>query len=243
MKFGKLPARKDPRTLKFGDYLKSTLAAPPPGYSSLSHVLAKLPGDTISDLFPMDGNDVLGDCTIAALAHAMTVYRGLIGEKDVMPSSVVQDLYFQLTGGQDIGLTVLDVLNYWRQNPVNGERILAYVSVDPLNHEHVQQAIRLFGGVYIGLQVSIDLLEQFNHGSVWTVAPLTPDGHAVFTTGYDQKHMTMLTWADTQEGTWGWWDESVDEAYAILPVEAQTAGFAKGFDFAHLQADLRLVTS
>jgi hypothetical protein len=107
----------------------------------------------------------------------------------------------------------------------------------------VQQAIRLFGGVYIGLQVSIDLLEQFNHGSVWTATPLTQDGHAVFTTGYDQKHMTMLTWGDSQEGTWEWWDESVDEAYAILPIEAETPGFARGFDFAHLKADLRLVTS
>jgi hypothetical protein len=227
----------------FRDYLKPGLAAPPAGFGSLTHVLSKLPGETIADLFPMDGNDVLGDCTIAALAHAMTVYRGLIGEKDVMPSALVQGLYFQLTGGQDIGLTVLDVLNYWRQNPVNGESILAYVSIDPQNHEHVQQAIQLFGGVYIGLQVSVDLLKQFNHGSVWTVAPLTQDGHAVFTTGYDQKHMTMLTWGDTQEGTWDWWDESVDEAYAILPVEAQTQGFAAHFNFAQLKADLQLVTS
>jgi hypothetical protein len=227
----------------FRDYLKAGLAAPPSGFGSLTHVISKLPGETIADLFPMDGNDVLGDCTIAALAHALTVYRGLIGEKDVMPSALVVQLYNELTGGQDTGLVVLDVLNYWRQNPVNGESILAYVSIDPSNHEHVQQAIRLFGGVYIGLQVTVDFLEQFNHGSVWTAAPLTQDGHAVFVTGYDQKHVTALTWGSSQEGTWGWWDEAVDEAYAILPVEAETSGFSAHFNFAQLKQDLALVTS
>jgi hypothetical protein len=35
----------------------------------------------------------------------------------------------------------------------------------------------------------------------------------------------------------------VDEAYAILPPEAQKPGFAKGFDFAQLQSDLNDVAS
>jgi len=47
----------------------------------------------------------------------------------------------------------------------------------------------------------------------------------------------------TQEATWGWWDECVDEAYALLPPEAEKAGFSPGFDFAQLQSDLADVAS
>jgi hypothetical protein len=50
-----------------------------------------------------------------------------------------------LTGGVVSGLNELDVLNYWRQNPVSGDQIINYVSIDPKNHTHIQQAILLFG--------------------------------------------------------------------------------------------------
>jgi hypothetical protein len=48
----------------------------------------------------------------------------------------------------------------------------------------------------------------------------------------------VLTWGNTQQATWAWWDECVDEAYAILPPQAKKADFAAGFDFTQLEADL-----
>ena len=53
----------------------------------------------------------------------------------------------------------------------------------------------------------------------------------------------MLTSGDAQRGTWEWWDECVDEAYAILPPQAKDPKFAPGFNLAQLQADLALVAS
>ena len=53
----------------------------------------------------------------------------------------------------------------------------------------------------------------------------------------------MLTWGNTQQGSWAWWDECVDEAYAILPPEAAHPGFTPAFDVAQLQADLKAVAS
>ena len=44
-------------------------------------------------------------------------------------------------------------------------------------------------------------------------------------------------------GTWAWWDECVDEAYALLPTDAEKAGFAPGFNFAQLKTDLAAVAS
>src|SRR5216684_2534829 len=159
------------------------------------------------------------------------------GMSSSLKKSVVK-LYMHLTGGVDSGLNEIDVLNYWRQNKVSGDKIVNYVSIDPKNHTHVQQAITLFGGVYLGFQVQQNCVQEFDAQQPWTPGPLTNDGHAVFAVGYDQNGVTVLTWGNTQQGTWAWWDECVDEAYAILSPETEQAGFAPGFNFAQLEADI-----
>ncbi|MBV8831506.1 MAG: hypothetical protein JO108_20035 [Acidobacteriaceae bacterium] len=243
-RFGKQPPKIDYRTLRFSDYIAKDLPAPPATYNVLDRVYKDLNDKNPADLFPMDGNDTIGDCTIAALAHAITTYQGMVGSKKViMPKQQVVKLYYHLTGGVDSGLNELDVLNYWRQTAVNGDKILAYVKVDPKNHTRVQQAIQMFGGVYIGFQVQQNCVQEFDAHQPWTPGPLTNDGHAVYVIGYDQDTVTVLTWGNIQKGTWAWWDECVDEAYAILPPEAENRNFAPGLNFAQLQADLNAVAS
>jgi hypothetical protein len=237
-RFGKHPPKTDYRTLRFKTYVTPTLAAPPKELSVLTRVYDKLHASDPTALYPMDGNDTLGDCTIAALAHAVTTFRGLLGQKDIMAKSKVVKLYMHLTGGVDSGLNELDVLNYWRQHAVENDKILGFVSIDPKNHTHVQQAIQLFGGVYLGFQVQQNCIQEFDKHQPWTPGPLTHDGHAVFAVGYDQNAVTVLTWGNTQQATWGWWDECVDEAYAILPPEASNPNFAPGFNLAQLKTDL-----
>ena len=242
-RFGKHPPRIDYRTLRFRSYLTAALAPPPPSENVLTRVYAKLGIDDPTVLFPMDGNDTYGDCTIAALAHAETTYRGLLGDRHIMGRPAVVKLYFHLSGGVDSGLNELDVLGYWSKHRVSGDKIVAYVAIDPRNHTHVKQAIHLFGGVYIGFQVQEDCEQQFDARQPWVPGPLTNDGHAVFAVAYDEAGLTVLTWGNTQRATWDWWDECVDEAYAILPPEARTPGFAPGFNFAQLEADLAAVAS
>jgi hypothetical protein len=237
-RFGKHPAKSDYRTLRFKNYATPKLAPPPPSDNVLTRVYAKLGVNDPAVLFPMDGNDSIGDCTIAALAHAETTFHALMGKEAIMPKKSVVKLYYHLTGGVDSGLNELDVLNYWRNNPVTGDKIITYVSIDPKNHTHIQQAIHIFGGVYLGFQVQQNCVQEFDAHQPWTPGTLTNEGHAVFAVGYDQSQVTVLTWGNTQQGTWGWWDECVDEAYVILPPEARTPGFAPGFDFVQLQADL-----
>jgi hypothetical protein len=240
-RFGKHPPKKDYRTLRFNDYLTAKLAPPPASYDVLAKVYKNLNTSNPKTLFPMDGNDTLGDCTIAALAHAVTTYRGLVNEKQIMAKQAVVKLYMHLTGGVDSGLKELDVLNYWQSNLVGGDKILAFTSIDEKNHTHVQQSIQLFGGVYLGFQVQQNCIQEFNARKPWTPGPLTQDGHAVFAVAYNSLGVTVLTWGNTQIATWAWWDECVDEAYAILPPEANNADFAPGFNIAQLQADLAAV--
>ena len=240
-RFGKHAPRQDYRTLRLTTYLKPTLPAPPPSVDVLPRVYKNLNNHSPAQLFPMDGNDTLGDCTIAAVAHAITVYEGLISKLKVMTKQAVVRLYLHLTGGVDSGLDELTVLKYWQKHPVDGDRILAFARINPRNHDTIRQAVHLFGGVYIGFQVQENAAEDFENGRPWTVQPLTPDGHAVFVVGYDATGVTVLTWGGVQKGTWDWWDECVDEAYAILPPEAKKPGFNPGFDFAALQRDLKAV--
>ena len=242
-RFGKHAPKQDYRTLRLKKYLTSKLAAPPPSYDVLPKVYSKLRISDPASLFPMDGNDTLSDCTIAALAHAVTVYRGLVGKKKIWAKPNIIKLYMHLTGGVDSGLNELDVLNYWQSNPASGDKILAYASIDVKNHTHIKQAVQLFGGVYLGFQVQENCVEDFHAKKPWKPGPLTNDGHAVFVVGYDNTGVTVLTWGNTQKATWAWWDECVDEAYAILPPEAKKTDFAPGFDFNLLKADLAEVAN
>jgi hypothetical protein len=242
-RFGKHPPKLDYRTLRFKNYLTAGIAPPPPSYDVLTRVYQNPKVADPTKLFPMDGNDTLGDCTIAALAHAETTYSALVSKDHIMPSQAVIKTYRHLTGGPDTGLNELDVLNYWRQKAVGGEKILAYASIGPKDHVHVQQAIQLFGGVYLGFQVQENAVQEFDARQPWTPGPLTQDGHAVFAVAYDSAGVTVLTWGNTQKATWGWWDECVDEAYAILPPQANDPKFAPGFNIAQLQADLAAVSN
>jgi hypothetical protein len=60
----------------------------------------------------------------------------------------------------------------------------------------------------------------------------------VYAVAYDDNGLTVLTWGSTQKATWAWWDECVDEAYAILPQQAKEFD---GFDLKQLKADLNEV--
>src|SRR5208282_6802270 len=99
------------------------------------------------------------------------------------------------------------------------------------NHTHVQQAIQQLGCVYLGFQVQENCVQEFQAGQPWTPGPLTNDGHAVYAVAYDATGVTVLTWGNIQAATWPWWDECVDEAYAILPGDAKQSNISPGFNF------------
>jgi len=136
MKFGRLSKRADPRTLEFAKYA-AALPPPPAQFSSLDQVFSKLgiapaqQAAAIAELFPMDLNDTIGDCTCAGLAHGVTVAHARVGLRRIPPVGNVLALYNALTGGQDTGCALLDVLKAWQTSVVPDDRILAYVSIDP----------------------------------------------------------------------------------------------------------------
>ena len=254
MKFGKHAKRNDRfyRTLQIEDYLPlssaemaaANLPSPPTSTGNLRRLYKTWGVTSPKGILQMDGNDTIGDCTIAALAHFATMFQAFLGKKVIPPPSEVEKFYFQLTGGQDTGLDMLTVLNYIRKNSWLGEApILAFAEVNVKDRFLMSQCIALFGGLYAGFQVQSNCIAQFDNGGPWTPGPLTQDGHCVNLADYDTTGLYAETWGSVIGATWPWEAECVDEAYVIIPAEAATPGFIPGLKIADLLTDLKEVTA
>jgi hypothetical protein len=250
-KLGKLPPRHDPRTLRFARYVDAQLP-PPPASCNWS---AKGSADWGQML-----NDQIGDCTCAAAGHAIQLWTANHGAEQTPSDAAILTAYEAVsgydpaTGANDNGAVEIDVLNYWRQTGVGGHRIGAYAALHPQSPREVQEAIWLFGGIYIGLALPLAAQQQ----QVWSAPhfrfPSLPHpswqpgswgGHAVFVTDYDQKYLTCVTWGQLQKMTWGWFALYCEEAYGIVAAEwvDGTQPAPNGFDMAALTADLAAIGS
>jgi hypothetical protein len=242
-KLGKLPVRTDVRTLRLARYVdRSKLPAPPDVLDETAHVAG----------WPMYGNDRIGDCTIAAAGHMIEAWtaagRGRaveVTEAAVLSAFDRVKLVDPATGEE--GAVVLDVLRMWRKQGVGRHRIGAYARLPVHDHELVQTAAWLFGGLYIGLQLPLSAQRQVTWD--WTgsmsgaAAPGSWGGHAVDVVRYGPGSLTVVTWGKLQDLTWSFWDRYVDEAYCILsPDFLEGTKAPNGFDLAALKEDLALVT-
>jgi hypothetical protein len=246
LKLGKGVARHDPRALLMASYVAPSLPSPPPSMDLTTKVNA----------WGMMENDQIGDCTCAAAGHLLMEWTVNAGKKMVTPSdkqivaaySAITG-YNPTTGANDNGAVEVDVLNYWRQTGIAGHKIGAYVSLEPSNHNHIMDAVYIFQGCYIGMQLPISAQAQVQNHQPWSVPPggQTGDGkpgswggHAVPVVAYDARGVTVVTWGALQMMTWSFWEVYCDEAYAILSKDYLTGKKTtpQGFSVAQLNADL-----
>jgi hypothetical protein len=219
-------------------YLTSTgLPAPP---ASVNHYSAV-------SVWPMDGNDQYGDCTMAAAAHCIQMWDAVTNTTDPVPSeaAVVQQ-YLKLTGGPDTGLVEANVLKTWMTTGLWNNVIAGYAPVNVHNLTLLQQVIYLYGGAYVGIQVPANAETQFGNHHPWTLDPgwqheKMVGGHAIPLVGYDANYIYAITWGAVQPMAYDWWHTYGDEAWAILPDEFKEAGGFDGINVAALQGDLKSV--
>ena len=116
-------------------------------------------------------NDVLGDCTCAAVGHAIQVWTKNTEQEQTLPDEAVVSLYSAVSGftpdnpSSDQGAVETEVLNYWLRHKVEGHTLSAFAALQPRDIRDVKDAIWLFGGVYIGLALPISAQAQ----DVWVV--------------------------------------------------------------------------
>ncbi|MGC1645214.1 MAG: hypothetical protein WA741_05240 [Candidatus Sulfotelmatobacter sp.] len=247
LKLGKGAARHDPRTLLMAAYITPSLPTPPASFDLTTKVKSR---------WGMMENDQIGDCTCAAAGHLIMEWTANAGKKIVVPTNkqIVAAYsaitgYNPKTGANDNGAVELDVLNFWRQSGIAAHKIGAYVALEPSNHNHIMDAVYMFEGCYIGVQLPISAQAQTQNHQPWSVPPggTTGDGkpgswggHAIPVVAYDSRGVTVVTWGALQTMTWTFWEAYCDEAYAILSTDyldnKQQA--PQGFSMTQLEADL-----
>jgi hypothetical protein len=124
-----------------------------------------------------------------------------------------------------------------------GDHLYAYAAVDRTRADVVRSAAWLFQGLYVGIQMPLSAQHQVGPGKVWEPVsgpdgkPGSWGGHAVNVVAYDDSGLTVITWGAQQRLSWAFWQQYVEECWALLPVDFQRLRGplqANGFDFAQL---------
>lgn len=200
----------------------------------------------------MLGNNIAGDCTIAAvLKQAGLASANRPGPKELVSSDrEALQQYPTICGPGDQGCYIPDVLDYWRDEGlmVGGvkTRILGYVLVDPTNELETAKALFLSGSLHCGLMISQQQYDEAAPDAVWD-ADTSPiiGGHSIPLAGRKKAGWRMGTWgmkcfitsralADPRAQT---------ELYAVIDEQWFGQGGLNSFgvDAAHLQSDLAVI--
>lgn len=236
---GRQKARIDEQTLRMAVY-SAALAAPP---------VSRRWDKAVVTPWGMMANDQYGDCTVAAMGHMIMDWSANVGKEIVISDSDILSFYKVVSGGQDQGANMLDVLNRWRKVGLNGHRIEAYMALKPTSRLEAKQAVNLFGAAYLGISLPDFTVAD---GKDWLTIPWVkrakcpPDpnnGHCVPLVAYDSKYAYCVTWGALHRMSWAFYEAYVEEAYAVLsPDWIGANGKAPvGFDLAALRSDLAAI--
>jgi len=248
LKLGRKHVRKDQRTLKLKKYLHPNLPAPPAEVDWCGNVKE----------WGMMLNDKLSTCSIAGIAHAIQVWSSHTHEKEITLPDDQIELYYEKWAGYnpedpantDNGGVELDILKEWRKGSIDRHKLLGFADPALDDFDEIRQAIHLFGGVYVGINLPLTARDQVVSKTVWDVVPdggpnAEPgswSGHCVFVPGYDADGFTCITWGRPMRMTLAFWEKYVDEVHALLGHDWFHSHRApSGFDLEQLEADLGAV--
>ncbi|MGH7102898.1 MAG: hypothetical protein ACREFJ_10930 [Acetobacteraceae bacterium] len=246
MKLGKLPATA-PRVKALRHYLRLAPVAVAP----LVSASIDRSGDVA--IWPMLDNDTIGDCTIAAVGHAVQLWTAAVGDPRVMADAEAIAGYegFGYVPGDaatDQGANAQDVLTCWTgpgfQIGGTSDLLAGFCALDTTIDFDVRAGVAWLGVVYAGLAMPLAV----QGADSWDTGPLaTPaegpwaagswGGHAVPIIGYDPKGLTVVTWGKTLRMTWPFWRAYADEAYGLLSRDFSSAAIPDEA-WAELDADM-----
>lgn len=241
-KLGLKPFVPDERDALFANFKTSEPIPKPPisfGYANL------LPTD-----IGMDGNDAEGDCAPCAAAHGFMLLD-LISGKKLPPFSAksVLKFYSEVTGyvpgdpSTDQGTDYREMLTYLRKTGMKDDagvihKIGAFALIEKANLTELDEALFLFGHVFIGVDLPDSAQTQFGDGKPWTVVKGSPidGGHAI---GGIQKvsasQYLFTTWGAKQPVSSAWVKKYMNQAWAVVtPEELKSGKSPQGYDLAQL---------
>jgi hypothetical protein len=225
-KLGRLLRTYDPRIPHMSALVAGQTLPPPP--ASVDYTTG-MPSN-----LGMMLNDTLGDCTCAAVYHALQVWSANASPPMVtQPDGDVEKLYVLACGynprvsGEGPGGNEQHVLTYLLKSGAptgpSGQtrhKIAAFVEVDPRNTDDVKRTISDCGVAYIGLNVPQFIVPPppAVPPDVWDVQSTDTQivgGHAVVLAGYNATGARLISWGQYYTMTWAFFAAYVDEVYAI----------------------------
>lgn len=225
MKFGRLPRAHNPHVPRLSKLIGDKELPPAPLAVDWS---VGMPED-----FGMMLNDKLGDCTCAAVYHAVQVWSYNSTKTEITePDPEVLALYEQACGYDpqdprtDQGGVEQDVLTYLVKNgyPFNNgtQQLSAFVEVDVTDLDNIKRTVFNCGGCYIGFNVP-DTLDGDGNNWHTTTSDNIIGGHAVYIVGYDGNGLICISWGQRYRMSWAFFAKYCDEAYALADPEWMTA--------------------
>ena len=168
----------------------------------------------------MDGNDTLGDCTIAGADHVIATENALLGTKTFVLRSTVLEAQYKVLSPKDQGCVMATVLQNWRSKglfemPTGTNKISQYAPFDQRNKNEFLQVIAFTGNAYLGIACPESAQQQFakqaQTGTLvpWTVVKGSPiaGGHCIVAVGYTAQGLYCVTWGGVVLVTWAFRDE------------------------------------
>lgn len=211
MKLGRI--KSDPDQLRMVPLLTSyfdpkKMAAPPLARYWSSHDGTPF---GIPRRVSMFKNDVLGDCTCAALAHQDQLAADWNGISSSLLDVDVVNLY------KGSGYDPNDPSSDRGWSNISAARaalktgwLKAIARFDATSQGLLKIVINEFGSAYVGIDLPLSAQDQL--GQVWDVAPEgkrtsryepnTWGGHAVVVVDCDAEGVTLVTWGKFQRATW-----------------------------------------
>jgi hypothetical protein len=198
------------------------------------------------------------------MVQAWTQYANT--ELTVTQQSIIQlysavSGYNPVTGQNDNGANLQDVLGYWQKNGIPGtnDKILLFAEIaDRSNLTLIQQCLWIFGTVYLGMDVPQSAVTQFGQGLPWTVSASQANivgQHAIPLQNFDTNNpnpIEIVTWAALQRMSIDFWNKYIaqtqdGEAWIIISNDWLTsAGYtiaaAGALDLSQLGQDFTAIT-
>jgi hypothetical protein len=250
VKLGKKPPKWNRKTLMLSKYMQdeSGYPLPPPEKIYLEY---KIPPATIG----MYGNDVLSCCLAAYAAHHLMLITAHVGKLFVPDPADVIKFYSAFSGyipgdpSTDNGGYFTDMYNEWQKNGLCGYKIDGWAQIDTKDYVKRGQAIRLFLGCGVGVNLPYSAQGQFSEGKSWEVVKKSPieGGHAILESGEGKFGHNYETWGKGDQKASNAWDLAfVDEVYVPLTklvISAANDIAPKSLNWGALNSDLAQLRS
>lgn len=217
-RLGLAPPKIDPRTCKLEDYIDP---------SAVDDLLSETPSDwALGRMWDPDdlGNLSVGCCGPAAAGNWQKMVGTVAGDFDEVDKVTTQSVlgsYGDISGWDgtedtDLGVVLLNMMNYWRRKGICNSVIDAFVSVSFNNQQSLCTAVGLGGPVVCGFSLPVECKVT----DFWDAKPgmvrRSWGGHAVLLFAVSPRLYVIKTWGKVVHVTPEFVANFCDEMYLPL---------------------------